>query len=158
MNGVGNEVRFNEISGIVGIKMVNTLCLDRYGKTISKITISSGAITRQPTYTNVNIVAMALSFDESFLVTVDENDGYIRTHLVEGTADAVIQLSDKIFDADTSIVLSKDDLTLYLTYKNAIASISIGDETSFQILVGDETFAGNKDGIVLQRDSPVQQE
>ena len=73
VDGVGNEVRFNEISGIVGTKNGQyAFVCDRYGKTISKITISSGAVTRQRTYTdvehytNVNIVAMALSFDESF--------------------------------------------------------------------------------------------
>ena len=58
VDGVGNEVRFNEISGIVGTKNGQyAFVCDRYGKTISKITISSGAVTRQRTYTNVNRTA-----------------------------------------------------------------------------------------------------
>ena len=84
---------------------------------------------------------------EEFLVSLSGN-GKINLHYIDNPeADASIQLTDVTFDQFTSIVISKGDSILYLTYNNAIAKVNIYDESTFQIVAGFSGISGNIDGV-----------
>ena len=146
-DGLRSQARFDFISDIVTTKDENYVYLsDQYGKSIRVISIASGLVSRFRTLQDT-IFALCLSNREEFLVSLSGN-GKINLHYVDDPeADASIQLTDVTFDQFTSIVISKGDSILYLTYNNAIAKVNIYDESTFQIVAGFNGISGNIDGV-----------